>query len=109
MHALAGERVEDDGERGGERLALAGLHLGDVAAVQDHAADQLHVEVAHPHRALADLADDRERLGQQVVEGLALAAPARAAREALAQLLVGLELELGLEAADRGDALLVLA
>ena len=70
VHALAGERVEDDRERAGERLALAGLHLGDLPGVQDHAADQLHVEVAHAHRALADLARDREDLGQDVVERL---------------------------------------
>ena len=101
VDALAGQRVEDDGERGGQRLALAGLHLGDVAAVQDHAADQLHVEVAHAHRPLARLADDREGLGQQVVERLALARALAQRVDALAQLVVGLELQLGLEAADR--------
>ena len=47
VHALAGQRVEHDGERAGEGLALAGAHLGDLAVVQHHAADQLHVEVAH--------------------------------------------------------------
>src|SRR6188508_3370786 len=51
-----------------ERLALADAHLGDLAVVQRHAADQLHVEVAHAERALAGLADDRERLGQHLVE-----------------------------------------
>jgi hypothetical protein len=29
MHALAGERVQVDGEGGHQRLAFAGLHLGD--------------------------------------------------------------------------------
>ena len=103
MDALAGERVEHDGERRGQRLALAGAHLGDRAAVQDHAADQLDVEVAHAHRAPAGLAHEREALGQQVVERLgALAARALAQLvDALAQLLVGLELELGLERVDR--------
>ena len=46
VHALALEGVEVGGERGDQRLALAGLHLGDAALVQDHAADQLDVEVA---------------------------------------------------------------
>ena len=51
LHRLAvlvarGERVQDHGQRGGERLALAGPHLGDGAVVQDHAADQLDVEMA---------------------------------------------------------------
>ena len=109
VDALAGQRVEHDGQRGGQRLALAGLHLGDVAAVQDHPADQLHVEVAHAHGPLADLADDGEGLGQQVVERLALAGALAQPVEALAQLVVGLELQLGLEAADDRDALLVLA
>ena len=115
VDALAGERVEDDGERAGQRLALAGLHLGDVAAVQHHAADQLHVEVAHAHRAPADLADDREALRQDLVEGAAtvvvgLAAHLLAQRvHPLVELLVGLELQLGLEVADSRDTLLVLA
>src|SRR4051794_36587485 len=109
VHARAGQRVEDDGERRGERLALAGLHLGDVAAVQHHAADELHVEVAHAHRAPADLADDRERLRQEVVERGAVARLLAQAVHPLAQLLVALELELGLEVADAGDPPLVLA
>jgi len=36
--------------------------------VQRHAAHQLNVEVPHAERALAGLADDRERLGQHLVE-----------------------------------------
>jgi hypothetical protein len=46
MHALAGERVEIDRQRRDQRLAFAGLHLGDrCLQVQHHAADQLHVEM----------------------------------------------------------------
>ena len=108
VDALAGQRVEHDGERGGERLALAGLHLGDVAAVQDHSADQLHIEVAHAHGPLAHLADDGEGLGEQVVERLPIARALAQRTEALTQLLVGLELQLGLEAADDRDPLLIL-
>ena len=103
VDAAAGERVEDDRERRRERLALAGAHLGDRAAVEDHAADELHVEVAHPERPLAGLADDREDLGQDLVEDALVVLPV-GLREALAegvdpgaQLLVGLQLELGLE------------
>ena len=50
-----------------------------------------------------------KRLGQQVVERLAVAGALAQRVDALAQLLVGLELELGLEGADPRDALLVLA
>ena len=108
VDALAGERVQRDRQRGGEGLALAGLHLGDRAVVQHHAADQLDVEVALPERALGGLAGDREALVQQVVERLALL---RAFAEGLvprAQLLVRLELHLGLVVVDLRDLLLEL-
>ena len=75
VDALAFERVQVGGQRGDERLAFAGLHLGDLAAVQHHAADQLHVEVPHVQHAAAGLADDGEGLGQQVVERLAVGEP----------------------------------
>ena len=68
VHALAGQRVQVDGQRGHQRLALAGAHLGDLAVVQHHAADQLHVEMAHLQRALAAFAHHGEGLGQQLVE-----------------------------------------
>ena len=73
VDALALERVQVAGQGGDQRLALAGPHLGDAAAVQDHAADQLHVVVAHVEHPAAGLAHHRERLGQQLVERLALA------------------------------------
>ena len=40
--------------------------------MQDHAADQLHVEMAHVERALGRLAHHRKGFRQQVVEHLAL-------------------------------------
>ena len=74
VDALALQRVEVGRQRGDERLAFAGDHLGDVAAVQDDAADDLHVVVPHVLGAAAGLAAGGERLGQQVVERLAGAA-----------------------------------
>ena len=68
VDALAGEGVEIRRQGRDQRLAFAGLHLGDLAAVQDDAADQLDVEVPHVERAAARLADHGERFGQQVVE-----------------------------------------
>ena len=47
MHALAGQRVEEYGERRHEGLAFARRHLGDLALVEHHAAEQLHVVVDH--------------------------------------------------------------
>jgi hypothetical protein len=109
VHPLARERVERDGERAGERLALAGLHLGDVAAVQHHRADELDVEVPHAHGAPAGLAGDREALGEDIVQGDAVVLhPLPEDLEAGPQFVVGFELQLRLEGADRGDALLVL-
>ena len=68
VHAVAGERIQIAGQRGHQRFAFAGLHLRNLALVQHHAADQLHVEVPHLHRAPARLAHHRKGLGQNLVE-----------------------------------------
>ena len=79
--APADEAVERQGQRRDERLALARLHLGDPALVEDDAADELHVEVAHAQRSPAGLAGGGEDLGDRVVErgldALVLALPPR--------------------------------
>ncbi len=72
VDALAGNGVQVAGERGDERLALTGFHFGDATLVQGHAADKLHVEVAHAQYALGCLTHHGKRLGQQVIEGLAI-------------------------------------
>ena len=66
--------------------------------MEHHAADQLHVEVAHPDERLAGLAHQREALVQQVVEALAVAGALAELVGGLSQLGVGLELQLGFEA-----------
>ncbi len=93
VDALAFEGVEVAGQRGDEGLALAGAHLGDGPAVQDHSADELHVVVAHLERALPALAADGECFVRDVVEG-------GAAVELFLEL-GGLRLEL--RVAQRGD------
>ena len=72
VHAVPGQRVQITRERRHQRFAFAGLHLRDLALVQHHAADQLHVEVPHLHRAPARLAHHRESLGQNLVERVLL-------------------------------------
>ena len=62
------ERVEIDGKGRDQRLAFAGLHLGDAALMQHHSADELHVEMTLAERALGRLADGGECLGDQIVE-----------------------------------------
>ena len=69
VHALALERVEVGRQGRNQGLALAGLHLGDVAEVQRGAAHQLDVEVPLAERALGRLPHHGERLDEQVVGG----------------------------------------
>ena len=100
-----------------ERLALAGLHLGDPAEVQRGAAHDLDVEVALAEHPPAGLAHDRERLGQQVVEhvgdevllvlgflavGAGVVDPLLELGRLGRELLVGEALDLGLERVDLG-------
>ena len=68
MDTVAGKRVEIAGKGGDEGFAFAGLHLGDLALMEDHSADELYVEVAHLHGAQAGLADDGEGLWKKQVE-----------------------------------------
>ena len=72
VHTLARQRVEVGGQHTGQGLALTGLHLGDVAEVQRRAAHHLDVEVALVEHPPGRLAGDGERLGQQVVEVVAV-------------------------------------
>src|SRR3989304_10115771 len=70
MDAATRQGVQDDGEGGGERFALAGPPPGDLPLVQNHPAHQLDVEVPHREDAPAHLADGGEDLGEEVVYGL---------------------------------------
>ena len=64
--------VPSDGQGGDKRFALAGFHFGNFPLMQDDAAGQLRIEVAHVQSALARLAHDRKRLRQQIVEAFAV-------------------------------------
>ncbi len=68
MHAAFKQGIEIDRQGSDQRLALAGLHLGDLALVQDHATNELHVEMALPQRALGGLAHGGEGFRQQIVK-----------------------------------------
>ena len=72
VDAIAADRVEVGGKDTGERLALTGPHLGDVAQVQRGAAHQLDVEGPLPEGAPSGLADGGEGFGEQVVERFAV-------------------------------------
>ena len=104
--ALAGEPVEVHRHGGDERLALAGLHLGDVAVVQDDAAENLDVEGPHAERPLGGLAGDGERLEQQIVEHLAVLVALAELGRLAAQLLVAEVRDVGFEVGDPHGLLL---
>ncbi len=71
VDALARQGVEVRRERGDQRLPLAGRHLGDLALMQDDAAHELDVEVAHVEDPPGRLPDDGEGLDEEVVQRLA--------------------------------------
>ena len=71
VNALARERVQVSGHRRHKRLALARAHFGDVASVQHHAANHLHVEMALAERAARGFAHGGESGRKQIVERLA--------------------------------------
>ena len=60
---------EVGGQGADQGLALAGLHLGDAALVQDHAAQDLDVEMALAEHPAGGLAHRGVGLGHEVVEG----------------------------------------
>src|SRR5467141_3917531 len=80
LNALSGRgvHVEVDRKRCHQRLAFAGLHLGDVAFMQNDAADQLHVEVPLAEGALGGFAHGGEGRNQNVVQRLAVGEIGRA-------------------------------
>ncbi len=70
VHTLTGQRVEVGRQGRDQRLALTGLHLGDVAKMKGRAPHDLHIEMPLAQRAPRCLAHGGKGLGQQVVEGL---------------------------------------
>ena len=103
MAALALERVEIQRQGRDERLALAGLHLGDLALVQHDPADELDIVMTLAERAARRLAHGGEGFRQQIVEGFALRQPGLELIGLGAQLLVRERLKLRLQAIDRFD------
>jgi hypothetical protein len=75
MDAAALERVEVEREARDERLALARLHLRDVALVEDDPAHQLDVEHSLVGLAQARLPDRGEGLEEQLFERLSILQP----------------------------------
>ena len=72
MYAFAGKCVEINGKGGDQGFTFAGTHFGDFTVVQHHAADQLHVEVAHAEHTAGCFAADGEGFDQDVVQSLSV-------------------------------------
>src|SRR5262249_26258122 len=87
----------------------AGVHVRDLALVEDDAPHELDVEVAEPDRPHAGLAGEGERLDEQVVQVLAARGALAKGQGAPAELLVREPLELRLQGADLGRHLQVVA
>ena len=60
------------GQGGDQRVALAGLHLGNAPLMQHQAAHHLHTVRAHSQHAGVGFADGGERFGQNVIFGFAI-------------------------------------
>jgi hypothetical protein len=108
VHAVARQRIQIHRQRGGQRLAFAGAHFGDLSVVKRHAAEQLHVEMAHLHDALGALAHGGKSFGQQGIEGFALGDAVLELQRLGAQPIVAELLELGFERIDALHRLAIL-
>ena len=107
MHAASRQRIQIDRQGGDQGLAFAGLHLGDRALVQDHAADKLNIEMPLADRALAGLPHGGECLDQDVVERCAGGDLLLEILGARPQRVVGELLQVFLQRVDRGHARLI--
>ena len=75
VHAVAAQGIQIDRQGGGEGLAFAGAHFGDLALVQGHASHQLHIEVTHAHHPFRPFSHHRKRLGQKFIQRRTLRQP----------------------------------
>ena len=72
VHAFARQRVEIRRHRSDKRFAFARAHLGDSALMQSDTAHKLNEERTQPEHPVRRLAYRCERVGENVIERLAL-------------------------------------
>ena len=68
VYSATAERIQINREGSYQRFPFTGLHFCDLALVQYHATDKLHVEVSHLEDATTGLADNRESFDQNFVQ-----------------------------------------
>ena len=107
MHVFARQGIQVARQRRNERLALARAHLGDLAVVERHGADQLHVEMTQTQRTHAGLAHRGERLGKDGFERFAVGDALLVFRRQGAQFFVAALLHGRFERVDLGDLRLI--
>ena len=95
VDALARQRPQEGGHGRHERLALTGLHLGDIAQVECGTAHDLDVEGPHAQHPVGRLAHCGECLRQQPIEGFPIDVALLEVRGDLFEVLVG-EVRIGL-------------
>ena len=89
VHALTGEGVERHRCHGRQGLALAGLHLHQLALVHGHARQELHLIRPFAERSPGRLAHQGEAFREERVERLTAQGPLSQGLRPLAQLPVG--------------------
>ncbi len=100
VDAAPGQGIEVGGQGCHQGLPLTGLHLGDLAGIEHHPADQLDVEVAHPQHPLPCLAANGKRLGKERVDRFPAGVTLLELAGFIAQLIVGKLGQLLLQGAD---------
>ena len=72
MNALAFKRIQVGRKGCYQCLSLTGAHLRDLALVQNHAAHQLDIKMAHTQHTAAGLAADGKGWHEQLLELFAI-------------------------------------
>ncbi|MNE03748.1 hypothetical protein D3C80_962600 [compost metagenome] len=109
MDALARQGVEIDRQGADQRLAFTGLHFGDRAVMQDHAAGQLNVEGPHSEHAAGSFARHGKGRDHDVFERLAIRQHLAKLNRLVGELFVGQRLGRFLYGIDLGESRLVAA
>ncbi len=72
MHALAGQGIQVNGQGGDQGFTFTGLHLGDIAIMQDQPADQLDIIMTLAKDAFGGFPGYGKGLVEHAVERLAI-------------------------------------
>src|SRR5262249_44590526 len=68
VNTASGKRVEIHGKSCDQRFTFTGLHLGDLALMQNHATDKLYIKVSHVEDPATGLANYSKCLLENLVQ-----------------------------------------